>query len=130
MLYKSQKPPPGYQPGQTRAPLIWNITIPLAVIAVILACLRFYVRVCLVKVVGKDDWLLLAAVIFLCGLVSSGLWATSLGLGKHYYDLSRVREKDVGKLRPVCYFFFYALIFDFQYLGDRCFPGLVFVACV
>ena len=67
------KPPPGYKPGQTRAPLVWNITIPLGIVAVFLASLRLYVRACLVRVVGKDDWLLLAAVIFLCGLVGGAV---------------------------------------------------------
>lgn len=98
-----QTPPLGYKPGQTRAPLIWNIALPLGVAAVTLACLRLYVRICLVRIFGKDDWLLLAAVIFLCGIVGSALWGTSLGIGKHQYDVNR--EIDTRKFIAVCYFY-------------------------
>lgn len=108
MILDSETPPPGYEPGQTRAPLIWDITIPLGVIAVFLACLRFYVRTYLVRDFGKDDWLLLAAVVFLCGLVGSALWGAALGCGRHQYDLNR--ETDPRKLIPVRYSFFYTAI--------------------
>lgn len=94
------KPPSGYEPGQTRAPLVWDISVPLAIVAVTLACLRFYVRICLVKVIGKDDWLLFIAVISLFGLVGSELWGVSLGVGKRQYDV--FREKDPRVLIPVC----------------------------
>ena len=93
-------PPPGYKSGQTRAPLLWNIVLPLTVVAVILACLRLYVRARLVRVVGKDDWLLLAAVICLCFHCGTALWTLRLGLGRHQYDLS---DFDPQKLVPVCY---------------------------
>ena len=106
--------PPGYQPGQTRAPLIHNIATPLAAIALTLACLRFYVRACLVRVMGKDDWLLLAGVILLWVYVGSSLYRVTLGLGKHQYDL--IREGDPTRLIPVRYSLFHALtFFDFQY---------------
>ena len=108
MISDLETPPTGYKPGQTRAPLIWNISVPLGVVAVILAGLRLYVRACLVRVVGKDDWLLLAAVVFLCGLVGSALWGTSLGIGKHQYDVNQ--EIDPHKIISVCYPFFYTLI--------------------
>ena len=96
-------PPQGYKPGQTRAPLILHVTVPLAVVAVFLASLRLYVRAYLVRSFGKDDWLLLAAVMSLCGLISAALWAVSLGLGRHYYDLVQDPEKDPSKIFPVCY---------------------------
>ena len=49
-------------------------------------------RVCLLRVVGKDDWLLVAAVVFMCGLVGSALWGTHLGIGKHQYDVDQPRR--------------------------------------
>ena len=61
-------------------------------------------RVCLVRVVGRDDWLLIAAVVFLCGLVGSALWGTHLGIGKHQYDVNR--ETDPRKIISVRYSFF------------------------
>ena len=105
-------PPPGYKPGQTRAPLILDIAVPLGVIAIFLACLRLYVRVCLVRVVGKDDWLLLAAVIFLCGILGGVTWQTTLGLGKHQYELNQ--SIDRTRLTQVCYSFFYMLFISFS----------------
>ena len=98
-------PPPGYKHGQTRAPLIWDIAVPLGAVAVILACLRFYVRVCLVGAFGKDDWLLLAAVVFLCGLVSSAVGSVVMGNGKHIYQLSQ--ETNFYGILQVCYFFIF-----------------------
>lgn len=87
-----ETPPTGHKPGETQAHLIWNICIPLGVVAVVLAGLRIYVRVCLLRVVGKDDWLLVAAVVFMCGLVGSALWGTHLGIGKHQYDVDQPRR--------------------------------------
>ena len=100
----SAQPPPGYKHGQTRAPLIWEIAVPLNVVAIIMVCLRFYVRARLVKVVGKDDWLLLTAVLFLCGYVGSTLWGVTRGLGRHQYEV--FQDFDPRKLLPVCYSFF------------------------
>ena len=108
MQYKWTIPPPGYKPGQTLAPLFYDIAVPLAIIAVILATLRFYVRTRLIKSFGRDDWLLLAAVIFLCCLVSGGLWGVILGMGKHQYDL--MLAQNPKKLREVCYSLRYLLI--------------------
>ena len=95
------KPPPGYEPGQTRAPLVWNITVPFAIVALFFACLRFYVRVFLIRAIGKDDWLLLAAVVFLCGLVGGAVWGTVLGIGKHQYEVNQ--EIDPRIFLPVCH---------------------------
>ena len=94
-------PPPGYKPGQTRVGLIWDVAVPLGCIAIFLACLRFYVRIRLVKVFGKDDWLLVAAVFFLCFHIAGEIWQAVLGIGKHQYDLNR--EIDPRKLMAVCY---------------------------
>ena len=111
MLAEWDKPPPGYKPGQTNGTLISNIAVPLATVGVVFACLRLYVRACLVKVVGKDDWLLLAAVIFLCGLIGSELWAKSLGFGKHQYDLIVVLKKDPRLIIPVCFILSFLFFF-------------------
>lgn len=95
------QPPPGYKPGQTRAPLIWNVAIPLCAIAIILGSLRLYVRTFLVKVVGRDDWLLLAALIFLCIHLAGSVRLVAIGLGKHQYELDQ--EIDPLRLQAVCY---------------------------
>lgn len=109
------KPPPGYKPGQTRAPLAWNVTMPLGVLAILLGCLRLYVRTFIVRVVGKDDWLLLSALIFLCLLLGGIAWETALGIGKHQYDLNQIMNPLA--FRAVCYplipFFYTFCLFAF-----------------
>ena len=102
----SSSPPPGYQPGQTRGPLITGIALPVATIALSLACLRFYVRVWLVRAFGKDDCILLAAVVFLCGLVGSSVWGVCLGFGRHQYDLAREGQQKLRSMLIVCYFLY------------------------
>ena len=111
-------PPPGYKPGHTLAPLIWNIALPIASIAIFLACLRFYVRACLTKVFGKDDWLLLAAVILLSVNLSGVVWAVISGAGRYRYDLHYT-----GPTYPafvVCCSPFYKLIFGFSLFLFAC----------
>ena len=96
------EPPPGYKPGQTRAPLVWNIAVPVGAIALFLACLRFYVRACLVRVIGRDDWFLLVAVICFCIVYSGVVWSTLMGMGRHEYD--RILEHmDTSGDIPVCW---------------------------
>lgn len=95
-------PPADYKPGQTRAPLVWKISIPVCIIGVTLASLRFYVRAILVKEFGKDDWLLLTAVLSLCVLLGGEVWGTFLGIGKHQYDL-RFEEFFSSPSKVVCY---------------------------
>lgn len=93
--------PPGYQPGQSRGYIVTDICTPVAAFAIFLACLRFYVRAYIVKAFGKDDWLLLAAVVLLCGYVCSALWQVALGAGRHLYDLNQgdlIKQKSVRYL--------------------------------
>ena len=125
--------PAGYKPGQTHAPLISDIATPICAIATSLVLLRLYVRTCLVKVVGKDDWLLLVAVIFLWVFISSSLARIPLGLGKHQYDL--VREyNDPSILVPVRYFLFQTLMISNPLLTEEIsvavFRGNTILLCV
>ena len=101
MSSKWSLPPPGYKPGQTRAPLVTDIVVPLAIVAISLACVRFYVRARLVRSFGKDDWLLVAAVFFLCVVVGSSLWGIKEGNGMHFYDQIR-QGIDIKSSLPVC----------------------------
>jgi len=82
-------PPEGYAPGQTRVPVIWGITISFCMMTTILAALRLYVRVKLLRSVGKDDWLLIAALAFIWVLGSLTIWGCNAGLGRHMYDLAK-----------------------------------------
>jgi len=74
-------PPKGYAPGQTKVPAIWGITISFCMMATILATLRLYARAKLLRSVGKDDWLLIAALAFVWVLGSLTLGRVTRGLG-------------------------------------------------
>ena len=94
-------PPPGYAPGQTRVPLLLGFTYPFLFLKVILFALRFYARYSLHSI-GKDDWLLLGAVLFSIVHSISGLWAETKGLGRHDYDLFNEGRNPSVELVPVC----------------------------
>ena len=79
--------PDGYAPGQTRVPLLWGITFSFGMVATFLAVLRLYVRVRLLHSVGKDDWLLIAALVFSWALGALGVWGIKAGFGRHMYDI-------------------------------------------
>ena len=93
-------PPPGYAPGQTRAPIILGFIYPLFILPVILGLMRFYVRYS-IHSIGIDDWLLFFAILSSIAHCVTGLWAVSKGLGRHDYDLIREGRNPLD-LVPVC----------------------------
>lgn len=96
------QPPPGYRPGQTRAPIVLGLTCTLIPFALVLASMRFYVRHRIKNSVGLDDWLLLAAVLILVTTGIMAIWAVTRGLGKHDYDLIMAGEDPHKALLVVC----------------------------
>lgn len=79
--------PEDYAPGQTRIPIIWGATLSCGIVATALAACRFYVRQRILRSVGKDDWLLLLALAFAWANIAAGLWGTTIGFGRHIYDI-------------------------------------------
>ncbi|KAK3389762.1 hypothetical protein B0H63DRAFT_390514 [Podospora didyma] len=81
-------PKPNYIDPETRGPglLIVELTIlPAALICVIL---RLYVRLCVLKKSGIDDWLMVIAVIFAIGVTVCVILAnTTFGWATHIWDL-------------------------------------------
>ncbi|KAF3019223.1 hypothetical protein E8E14_000506 [Neopestalotiopsis sp. 37M] len=70
------------------------VALPLALICV---ALRLYVRIHLIKRSGWDDWLMVAAVFFCCGVTISVILATQLyGWNIHVWDLT-FREMVQGR---------------------------------
>lgn len=64
-------PTPNYKDPETRGPalmIVELVALPLALICVVL---RLYVRIHLIKRSGWDDWLMVAAVFFCCGVTIS-----------------------------------------------------------
>ncbi|KAF8421618.1 hypothetical protein EV426DRAFT_193221 [Tirmania nivea] len=92
--------PEGYAPGQTRVPAILGITISFSAVASTLVALRLYVRLKLLRSVGKDDWFLIAALVFALVYGSLIVWACNAGLGRHWYDILK-EGIDMSNLRYI-----------------------------
>lgn len=65
-------------PAADLSPPLQAVAITLIVVTVTSFCLRAYVRTCMVRAFGMDDWFMLAAAI------SYILFATVVLLGVHY----------------------------------------------
>lgn len=67
------------------------------VIAAIFVSLRFYLRGHLIKVLGREDWMILLALVFSAGISASFILEAHYGLGRHVAvltdaDIQRARE--------------------------------------
>ena len=80
-------PPADYRPGQSRIPMVIGFTASYVPFAMMVFCLRVYVRRVILKAWGLDDWFLLGATVSVLSLAILGSWATSVGLGTRLYDL-------------------------------------------
>jgi hypothetical protein len=56
-------PPPNFTNPDSRGLLIIGIEVPITFLAIIVVALRFYARTCIKKVLGGDDWMMLAAMV-------------------------------------------------------------------
>ena len=60
---KASWPPQNTVNPVTREWLIISIEIPITFLAIVFVALRFYARTCVKKVLGGDDWVMLAAMV-------------------------------------------------------------------
>jgi hypothetical protein len=56
-------PLPNYVDPETRTSLVLGVEIPLTIVTIIFVACRFYSRTVIVRALGWDDWLMLAAVV-------------------------------------------------------------------
>jgi hypothetical protein len=56
-------PAPNYVDPVTRRPLVLGVEIPLTILPILFTAGRFYSRTVIVKVLGWDDWFMLAATV-------------------------------------------------------------------
>jgi hypothetical protein len=59
----SKWPTPNYVNPETRRPLVLGVEIPLMILTTVFTAGRFYSRTVIVKALGWDDWLMLAATV-------------------------------------------------------------------
>ncbi|KAI1856340.1 uncharacterized protein JN550_013826 [Neoarthrinium moseri] len=82
-------PKPNYENPENRGPALLIVELVALPLAIICVALRLYVRVHLIKGSGWDDWLMVAAVFFCCGVTVSVILATQLyGWNIHVWDLT------------------------------------------
>lgn len=86
--------------GETKVPVIITATFICCIIPTALTAMRIYVRHHLLHQLGKDDFLVIAALVVLWLNGGIGLWAMKHGFGRR--DLDAVREgMDMRQLRFV-----------------------------
>lgn len=74
--------------SEDRGPQLEGVTITLAVLAVLAFSLRAYVRACMVRAFGWDDWLMAAATVSFILYTSCVLGGIRYGTGRRYADLT------------------------------------------
>ncbi|ETS84562.1 hypothetical protein PFICI_02587 [Pestalotiopsis fici W106-1] len=90
-------PKPNYKDPENRGPALLIVELVALPLAIICVALRLYVRIHLIKRSGWDDWLMVAAVFFCCGVTVSVILATQLyGWNIHVWDLT-FREMIQGR---------------------------------
>ncbi|TQN66406.1 hypothetical protein CSHISOI_09012, partial [Colletotrichum shisoi] len=102
--------PPGLDPTNSRGPMLVGVTSFVLSVAFVAVSLRIYVRTCLIRQVGMDDW---ASVIAFVNVKN--------GLGRHVYFLTPEQIKNYMRTFYVTIVFYNAALagikmtFLFQY---------------
>lgn len=73
---------------EDRGPQLRGVAIGLLTFAVLSFAQRAFVRTCMVKAFGIDDWLMLGAMIAFVFFVTCVIAGTHFGTGRHMKDLS------------------------------------------
>ncbi|RPB26903.1 hypothetical protein L211DRAFT_661070 [Terfezia boudieri ATCC MYA-4762] len=82
-------PSPTSAPGQSRVPALYTTSLLTCLLAAVFVGTRFYVYKRFKLPLGRDFWTIVAAGIFCWTAGGIGIWAGTLGLGKHSRDISR-----------------------------------------
>ncbi|KAJ5113485.1 hypothetical protein N7456_002019 [Penicillium angulare] len=69
--------------GETRAPILQGVMWVMAIVPLVFVSMRIYVRVCLRRVFGWDDFIIIVATALLIAYAAVCQVATARGLGKH-----------------------------------------------
>ncbi|OBR04232.1 Integral membrane protein [Colletotrichum higginsianum IMI 349063] len=113
--------PPGIDPTDSRGPLLVGVTSFVLSVAFVAVSLRIYVRSCLIRQIGMDDWASIIAflLVFACGFAVA--WNVKNGLGRHVYFLTPEQIKNYMRTFYVTIVFYNAALagikmtFLFQY---------------
>lgn len=75
-------------PVDNRAPPLCGVTITLLVLTVVSFSMRAYVRACMIKSFGVEDWLMTGATLIFVCYCACVLAGVHYGTGRHFADLS------------------------------------------
>ena len=82
-------PPPGSTPGANRMPLTVSSIVGACFLAGCFIAIRFYVRTKITKVLGMDDWFVLAAGMMLWTNGCVGIWGGTLGMTHQAWEVPK-----------------------------------------
>ncbi|KAG4438453.1 hypothetical protein IFR05_006063 [Cadophora sp. M221] len=91
--------------AETNLPFILGITMTCHALALTAVCLRMYTRKCIVKVMGLDDYTMIAAMMCAIGGMTTIAIEAPLGLGHHQDLIPKAKLQQFKKTN-----FFYTLI--------------------
>ncbi|KAF8456618.1 hypothetical protein BGX38DRAFT_40410 [Terfezia claveryi] len=91
-------PPPTSALGQSRVPALYTASLFTCLLAAIFVGTRFYVNKRFKIPLGRDFWTIFAAGIFCWTAGAIGIWAGTLGLGKHSKDITRSDHLKLNKV--------------------------------
>ncbi|KAK3933873.1 hypothetical protein QBC46DRAFT_462889 [Diplogelasinospora grovesii] len=71
--------------GQTKRPAIIAISVVFPAVAALVVALRLYTRLCILKLSGLDDWVILVALVLAIGASTEIMLESYWGLGLHVW---------------------------------------------
>ncbi|TDZ58220.1 hypothetical protein CTRI78_v005572 [Colletotrichum trifolii] len=91
---------------ENRGPELLGVNIFFTVAAIIATALRCYVRAGLVKAFGRDDWLMVLALVFFSCYSAASITGVHYGTGRHFDDLEKGDIKMAMESWWYCYLFY------------------------
>ncbi|KAF6804786.1 integral membrane protein [Colletotrichum sojae] len=91
---------------ENRGPELLGVNIFFTVAAIIATALRCYVRAGIVKAFGRDDWLMVLALLFFVAYSSFSSVGVRYGTGRHFTDLPKEGIRSAMECWFYCYLFY------------------------
>lgn len=91
-------PAPNFIDPQSREWIVIGVEAPLTFLAAVVVVARFYARTCIKRVLGWDDWLMMAAMVLSTITTILHCLATQYAAGLHIWDIRYSWVAPTGKL--------------------------------
>ncbi|KAH7402831.1 hypothetical protein BKA66DRAFT_564726 [Pyrenochaeta sp. MPI-SDFR-AT-0127] len=89
-----------------RGPELLAVNLTFMSVAILACALRCFVRVKMVKAFGRDDWLMVLALLFFIAYITSSNVGVRYGTGRHDHDLSIAGIEHARHCWFLCYLFY------------------------